>query len=140
MFDSDVLSRGPTHHPQSVAIERAKPALAEIRGEKMQARVFRQLEQARVAVKVFLVVVFQEAHVRQLAIRQPEQAPRPMQGETQRVSTQNAIADVEADEREQLGGRRVEFVSRAVVAAPIEAEMGGNDAPPRHGRNVSHVG
>src|SRR6476660_7499732 len=51
---------------RAIAIERTKLPFADIRGENVQTRVFRQLEQTRVAVKIFLVVVLQEPNTREL--------------------------------------------------------------------------
>ena len=88
---------------------------------------------------MFLVVILEQAHARQPAVRHPDQAAKPMQREGQRVPPQNPVPHVEANEREQLGGGRVELVDRAVVAGPIQPQMGGHDAPARHGRDVGHV-
>src|SRR5262245_13087982 len=94
--------------------------LAEVGGQKMQARVFRQLKQRRVAEQVLFVVVLQEAGARQLAIGKPHEAARSADGKSESVTAQDPIANIEANEGQQLGGRCIELGGRTVVAVPIE--------------------
>ena len=124
------------HHPQAVAVERAKASFAEVGGEDVQLRPLRQLEQALVAIKECLVLVFQPAGSRQLTVRQTQQPTRPTQEQPQRKPPHDAIADVQTDEREQFRRRLVEFVRRAVVLAPIQRQVRGHDAAAGHRRDV----
>ena len=128
----------PAHHQQAVPVERTEASLAQVGGEDVQYRAFRQLEQAGVSVEVLLVVVFQQPRRRQLAIREPQQPARPEQGEAQGKAAGNPIADIEAHERDQLGRRRVELAGRAVVAVPVEHQVGGEDAAAGHRGDVGH--
>ena len=69
-----------------------------------QPRVFRELDQASIAVEVFLVVILEEAHARELAVRESGQTARPMQRKPQPISTEDSVAHIEANEGEQLSG------------------------------------
>src|SRR5262249_31172020 len=104
----------------------------------MQVRVLWQLEEAGIAVEVFFVMMLQEARARELSIGQSDKTAWGMQRETERIATQDAIANVKTNEREQVGRGGGELTGRAVVAAPVEAEMSGKNAAPRDGRNVGH--
>ncbi len=95
-------------------------------------RPFRQLEQALVAIKEFFVLVFQPSGSRQLTIRQTQQPTRPTQEQPQRKPSQDAIADVQTDEREHLRRRLVEFVRRAVVLTPIQRQVRCHNAATGH--------
>jgi hypothetical protein len=76
----------------------------------VQLRRFRQLEQALVAIEVFLILAFQQPGSRQLTIRQPQQSTRPTQEQAQGKSPQDAITDVQPDKVKQLRRRLVEFL------------------------------
>ena len=90
------LPRTAPLHDQAIAREPAQAALAEIRRQNAEPRLFGQLKQARIAVQVFLVVVLQEAGPSQLAAwtakRQPAQRA---QRHGQRKAAHHAIANVE---------------------------------------------
>jgi hypothetical protein len=50
------------------------------------------------------------------------------------------VADVEPHEGEELGRRGVELAGRAVVAVPVQNQVGGEDAAARHQGDVGHPG
>src|SRR3954469_7709106 len=105
----------------------------------MQARVLRQLEQARLAIEVALVVVLQESGPRQLAVRQPSQAPQGTEWQAQRKATHDPVAHIELNECEQLGRCFVELTRRGVIPVPVEAQVGSENASAGYGRNVAYV-
>src|SRR6516165_7500172 len=115
------------HHHQAAAVERTETSLTQVGSEDVQFRPYRQLEQTGVSIEILLVVVFQEPSSRQFAIGKPQEPAWPVQEEAQRKATDNPIADIETQEREQLGGGRVELAARAIVAVPVEDQVSGDD-------------
>src|SRR5258708_20736683 len=105
----------------------------------MQLRLFRQVEQAGVAVEEFLVVVFTHAGGRELARGPPYEPERPAQRKREGKTANDPIANVHAHEGKELGRDRIELFWRAAVALPVEQEGGGEDAAAGHGRDVRHL-
>src|SRR3954453_18606796 len=133
------VTRFPTNHPQAVARKGTKSAFAQIRSENMQARVFWQLEQTGVAIKIFLIVVLQQPSSCEPAIRQTRQAAWPMQRQRESISTHNSVANIETNEGEQLSSGCLKLAIRAVVALPIQAQMGAQDTSAGYRRDVRNV-
>ena len=98
----------------------------------------RQLEQTGVSIEILLVVVFQQPRSRQFAIRESQKPALPAQGEAQGKATGNPIADIEAHESEELGSSRLELVGGAVVAVPVEHQVGSDDTATGHRGDVGH--
>src|SRR5262249_42525661 len=106
----------------------------------MQLRALGQFEEARVSVKVFLVMELEQAGSSQLAIRSSEHAAQPTQRDHEGKAPGDPITDVEIHEIEKLGGRGVELIGRTVVAIPVEYEVRGENAAAGHRCNVGDVG
>src|SRR5262249_24257488 len=57
-----------------------------------------------------------------------------------RKAPHDAVTDVEAHERQELGSRRLELLGRTVVAAPVLHEVGGENAAAGHRRDLRYPG
>src|SRR6185437_2760441 len=111
-----------------VAVERTQAPFAQIGAEDVQLRLLGKFEEARIAVEILLIVAFQQARSCQLAIRESEKAPRQTQRYVQRKAPDDPVADIQVDEREELGRRGIEVRGGSVVTIPVEYEVGGDNA------------
>jgi hypothetical protein len=134
--DANPASRLPAHHVQAVPVEGAQAPLAQVGGEDVQLRLLGQLEQAGISVKKLFIVVFQQPGARQLPIRASQKAAQPAQRHGQGKPANDAVADIEPHEGKQLGRRRFEVAGRAVVTAPIQREVSGQNTAAGHRGNV----
>src|SRR4051812_8824593 len=97
------------HHPESVAAERAKAGPAQVRGQDVEMRFFRELKQAPIAEQESFIVELKKSRPCHAAIRITQKSARPAQEERQRKPAHDPVADVEANEVEHLGRGGVEL-------------------------------
>ena len=125
---------------ESVAVEDGEHPIADVRGEDVKAGALRQLEQPAVAVEKIPVVAFQERVGGEMGGGPTGEPGGVAEGKEERQSAHNVIADVELNEANHLGGSLGELRIAAVVAIPVEDEVGSDDAAAGDSGDVGHEG
>ena len=127
-------------HDQAGPRERAKAPLAHVRGEEVQLRRFRQLMHASVAIEMLRIQPLEQPRRRDSAARPAEcESPEDADRDQERDTPGDLVAGIGLDEGDNLRGRPFEVRRRAVVASPVQREVGTQDAAARDRDDVRHL-
>ncbi len=130
----------PMLHDQARPRERAKSPLAHVRGEEVQLRNFRELMHTSVAIEVLRIQLLEKPRRRDGAARPAEcESPEEAERDQERDTPGDLVPGVGLDEGDDLRGRRLEVRLRAVVASPVQREVGPQDAAARDRDDVRHL-
>ena len=125
---------------QALAVENSHHAVADVRGEHVQRRLLGEFEEPAVTVEKRAVVLLQERVGREVRSRPAGELADEPDRKQQRQAADDPVANVVLHEPDHLAGRLGELGIGAVVAVPVEDEVGGQDAAPRHRRDVADQG
>ena len=125
---------------QALAVENSHHTVADVRGEHVQRRLLGEFEEPAVTVEKRAVVLLQERVGCEVRSRPAGELADEPDRKQQRQAADDPVANVVLHEPDHLAGRVGELGVGAVVAVPVEDEVGGQDAAPRHRRDVTDQG
>ena len=132
------IPHAPLLDMEAIPVEHCQHAIADVGGEDMQQRLFRQLKQPAIAVEKPAVVALQQG-IGGEAGRFPagELGSQP-EGIEERKPANDPVPHIKLRHRDDLGGRLRKLLVTAGIALPVEHQMSRQHASPRHRGDVGY--